>query len=98
MPWIIFFINANVVYINLSRCICLRLQGAAAETLISQGAIEGLWVVLQNCHLADECWLAKLEVVCSQVLQAENIHPKFRLWLTSYPSQAFPVSLLQDGR
>ncbi|XP_050716714.1 dynein axonemal heavy chain 3-like isoform X3 [Eriocheir sinensis] len=72
-------------------------QGVAAENLVSQGASEGLWVVLQNCHLADESWLAKLEVVFGQVLEAEEVHPNFRLWLTSYPCKAFPVSLLQDG-
>lgn len=72
-------------------------QGKAAESLVSQGADAGLWVVLQNCHLAEEGWLAQLEVVCDQVLQSENIHPNFRLWLTSYPCKEFPVSLLQDG-
>lgn len=81
----------------LMGCMYLNTQGAAAESLLSQGASEGLWVVLQNCHLADECWLAKLEVVCSQVLHSDDVHPSFRLWLTSYPCKAFPVSLLQDG-
>lgn len=72
-------------------------QGTAAENLVSQGAESGMWVVLQNCHLAEESWLAQLEVVCDQVLQAESTHHNFRLWLTSYPCKAFPVSLLQDG-
>lgn len=64
-----------------------------------QGAESGWWVVLQNCHLA-ESWLPRLEVLSGEILNAENeaTHANFRLWLTSFPSIAFPVSLLQDGK
>uniref|UniRef100_A0A667IGB4 Dynein axonemal heavy chain 3 n=1 Tax=Lynx canadensis TaxID=61383 RepID=A0A667IGB4_LYNCA len=57
-------------------------QGSVAAKMINTAIKDGTWVVLQNCHLATS-WMPTL---------GEDL-----LWLTSYPSEKFPVSILQNG-
>ena len=70
-------------------------QGKKASTLVEKGLVNGDWIMLQNCHLSIS-WMPTLEQIC-EGFEPEKIHPEFRLWLTSMPSESFPTSILQNG-
>ena len=72
-------------------------QGPIAERAIDLAQKSGDWVCLQNCHLAVS-WLAKLEQIVEKMQNdPDSLNASFRLWLTSMPSQTFPVPVLQNG-
>jgi len=72
-------------------------QGPIAETMIEQARKAGDWVCLQNCHVASS-WMLKLEAIVEDIgCEASGVHEDFRLWLTSMPTPAFPVLVLENG-
>ena len=69
-------------------------QGEKAEKLVKTYQSRGGWALLQNCHLAIT-WMPKLEELCENL--KEDVHPEFRLWMTSMPTPHFPISVLQNS-
>lgn len=70
-------------------------QGPWAEIMMQAAMKKGHWVFFQNCHLAPS-WMPALERLIEHI-DPSKVHKDFRLWLTSLPSNKFPVSILQNG-
>ncbi|VEL38300.1 unnamed protein product [Protopolystoma xenopodis] len=66
-------------------------QEANAQALLEMSSSRGYWLMLQNCHLLVS-WLRDLEHHLDCLVKP---HPDFRLWLTTEPTTAFPIGLLQ---
>nr|XP_031831701.1 dynein heavy chain 3, axonemal-like [Nomia melanderi] len=82
----------------LSKFISLSMskgQDKTAEFLIRRAQTEGNWVFLQNCHLVPH-WMINLEKICENC-SISNTSLGFRLWLSSYPTKEFPLSILQNS-
>lgn len=74
-------------------------QAEPAERAIEEAKITGNWVILENCHLYPS-WMPRLAQICEDLLDPSNeakINPTFRLWLTTYPSEDFPLTILQNS-
>ncbi|KAG5504517.1 hypothetical protein JKF63_04969 [Porcisia hertigi] len=74
-------------------------QDVPAEALIEAGTKNGHWVLLQNCHLYADFMprLSRMIEDYSDVAARDHLHRDYRLWLTSLPSEVFPVAILQNG-
>ena len=66
-------------------------QGPLAEQMLDAGMSRGFWVLLQNVHLLAS-WLKTLE---KKLEVSKAPHPDFRLWLTTAPTDKFPLGILQ---
>ncbi|ELU10552.1 hypothetical protein CAPTEDRAFT_221643 [Capitella teleta] len=66
-------------------------QEKLALQLLETAIQRGQWLMLQNCHLLVR-WLMELE---KQLEKLNKPHPDFRLWLTTEPTPAFPIGILQ---
>nr|XP_018671052.1 dynein heavy chain 5, axonemal isoform X3 [Ciona intestinalis] len=68
-------------------------QEVHARRLIQHSMINGGWALLQNCHLA----LDFLDELLTTILTAVDVHPSFRLWITTEVHAKFPITLLQTS-
>jgi len=68
-------------------------QEKPAEAVIQQFAKNGGWVMLQNCHLLVS-WLKTLEIIYENLQKPDKA---FRLWLTTAPTDKFPLGILQKS-
>ena len=55
--------------------------------------ISGGWLLVQNGHLA----LDFLEELLNSILDTDNVHESFRLWMTTEIHIKFPINLLQTS-
>ncbi|RNF23496.1 Dynein heavy chain family protein [Trypanosoma conorhini] len=72
-------------------------QGDNAKRLIATCRKNGSWALLQNCHLS-KTFMPELELQVAALQQpGASIHADFRLWLTSMPTDFFPIFVLQNS-
>ncbi|RZF48033.1 hypothetical protein LSTR_LSTR002099 [Laodelphax striatellus] len=72
-------------------------QGPIAEKMIHSGVKNGEWVFLQNCHLASSWMLSMERIVIGLIQNPREVHNDFRLFLSSMPTNKFPISVLQNS-
>jgi len=58
--------------------------------------MRGYWVMLQNCHLLTS-WLKTLEAIIEDITKPGRADKGFRLWLTTAPTDKFPLGILQKS-
>lgn len=66
-----------------------------ATQLVETGGQRGFWIMLMNCHLLTGWLKNSLEKLLEGSL--EKPHKEFRLWLTTQPTDKFPLGILQKS-
>ena len=66
-------------------------QEERARKAITEAILKGNWLMLQNCHLS----LEFCEEIITTMVDTDDMHRNFRLWLTSEVHNDFPIGLLQ---
>jgi len=67
-------------------------QGPVAIKAMNAAAVNGTWVLLQNCELGLDL-MDEMEAFLIKLY--ENCDPNFRLFITALPHELFPLGLLQ---
>jgi dynein heavy chain len=70
-----------------------RGQSERAKRILTEGAEQGSWIFLANCHLSVSL-LPELESIIDQLFKHE-VNPEFRLILSARSHPQFSISLLQ---
>ena len=68
-------------------------QDVVAQERLENGHRQGHWVILNNVHLMPR-WLKKVEKLMDEYA-LEGSHPNFRVFLSSDPSKAIPIGILE---
>ncbi|SPP80284.1 dynein heavy chain 10, axonemal [Drosophila guanche] len=79
---------ANFCHISLGQG-----QEKAALKMLDTAVRQGQWLMLQNGHLLIR-FVRELEKYLDRI---DSPHPDFRLWITTDPSPAFPIGILQKS-
>jgi dynein heavy chain len=68
-------------------------QEIIARQYLNVARERGEWICIQNAHLA-ESFLQELE---EMIHSFESCHGNFKIWITTEPTDAFPMGLLHTG-
>lgn len=69
-------------------------QSQKAIKFLTEGAADGSWCFLSNCHLSVSL-LPELESTLDDIILQGKYKDTFRLFLSASPTEQFPISLLQ---
>ena len=81
---------------TMETCSLGQGQDVVATAYINAAVVNGSWVFLANCHLMTK-WLPTLSKMIDENIAGGSPHEDFRLWLSSNPTQQFPIDILRGA-